>query len=135
MILVTTCTHMHTHTDALQHSQDSILGPDELLSSYDSPEMKKLLQKTPLLAKVDLRSLDTSAKQMSFYSNITNFLYIHAIVLYLASEEEGDGGQLSMLSSSGLTMATMQSIRVIRAAYFSKVGYHIGQLGLIRLVT
>ena len=117
---------------ALPQIQDGVLGPEELVHAYNSSEMKKLIAKTPLLAGIDLAALDTPAKQMTFYSNVANFLYAHALMVYLACEAEGS--QLSTLSGSGVTMATMQSNRLVQAAYFTKVGYYIGQLGLVRLV-
>ena len=43
--------------------------------------------------------------------------------------------RLSMLGkAAGITMATVQSSRLVQAALFTRVGYHIGKLGLVRLV-
>ena len=110
-----------------------MLGLEELKAAYTNPEMKELLAKTVALASVDLSTLDTPSRQMAFYSNIANFLYAHAIMAYLAGDLEGEGpGRLSMLLGAGVSMATMQSSRIVQAAYFSKVGYYIGQLGLVR---
>ena len=110
-----------------------MLGPEELKSAYNNPEMKALIARTPVLAGFDLATLNTPSRQMAFYSNIANFLYAHAVMAYLAADHEGEGpGKLSMLVGAGISMATMQSSRIVQAAYFSKVGYYIGQLGLIR---
>ena len=110
-----------------------MLGVEELKGAYTNPEMKELLAKTLVLASVDLSSLDTPSRQMAFYSNVANVLYAHAIMAYLASGLEGEGpGRLSMLHGAGVSTATMQSSRIVQAAYFSKVGYYIGQLGLVR---
>ncbi len=101
--------------------------------------MQAVLAKAIHLVNVDLELLDTSSKQMSFYSNIVNFLYAHVIMAFLASQREGawqgeesGGNPLSMLGSSGLSLSTLQSSEVAQAALYSKVGYHVGQLGLIR---
>ena len=99
--------------------------------------MKKLIAMTPLLAKIDMEDLDTPIKQMAFYSNVTNFMYAHAIMVYLSSVTggewtgEGNAIQVSMLRENGISMATIQSSQIVQSAFFMKVGYHIGQLGLV----
>lgn len=99
--------------------------------------MKKLIAMTPLLAKIDMEDLDTPVKQMAFYSNVTNFMYAHAMMVYLCSVTGGEGTgegnaiQVSMLRENGISMATIQSSQIVQSTFFMKVGYHIGQLGLV----
>ncbi len=125
--------------DSLLLTQDGTIGPEGLIAAYKNPEMKTVLCKAAHLTTIDLELLDTPAKQVAFYSNVVNFLYAHAIMVFLASEQEREGegeesgnNPLSVLSSSGISLAMMQSSGVVQATYFSRVGYHLGQLGLIR---
>ena len=110
-----------------------MVGPDDLAAAYSSPEVKKILAKTCMFADVDLECLGTQPRQMAFYSNVSNLLYAHAVMLYLSEEVKVQGGVASDLgmAASSITMATMQSSRVVQAAYFSKVGYRIGSLGVV----
>ena len=88
------------------------------------------------LKSADLTTLDTPTKQMVFYSNILNFLYIHSVLLVIAMETnsakwEGLEHLSVLLSEGGLTLEVFTSSQSTQTVYFTKVGYFIGQLGLI----
>ncbi len=109
---------------------------DDLIPALENPELYDLFLKTQDLGSVDLQTLDTPIKQMVFYSNILNFLYIHSILLAIAMETkpsrwDGLNDVASLFKGSGLTFEMINTSSVIQAAYFTKVGYYIGQLGLI----
>ncbi len=118
------------------HSRDHVMTVDDLVLALDNPELYNLLPKTHDLASVDLRTLDTPVKQMVFYSNIVNFLYIHTILLVIAmgtkpSKWDGLNDILAFFNGSGLTLEMINTSSIIQATYFTKVGYFVGQLGLI----
>lgn len=84
--------------------------------------------------------LNSPTKQMVFYTNVLNFLYAHAVLFYFSSLEncatssEEVGGKREVLrppSVGGVTLPILQSSTVVQAAMFAKVGYRLGQLGLI----
>lgn len=114
-------------------SPDTMFDHRDLLKAYGSPEIKDLLSKTPLLARADLSQLDTAAKQTAFLCNVTNILYAHATMAFLASSQgEGTDTELRTLINGSVSLTTMMASRVAQATYFSRVGYYIGQLGLVR---
>ena len=114
-------------------SQGGVVTPDDLVQLYGSAEVQKVLRRTSLFASVDLDQLDSPVKQKVFYSNVANLLYAHALMVYFvnvsASEKTGKGG-----GSHGIVEGTFPSIqtsRILQFTYFTKVGYLIGQLGLV----
>ena len=109
---------------------DSTVSTEELLAVYNSPQMKKLISETLLLASVDLRTLRSTAEQVSFYSNIVNFLYAHCIMVCIA-REYGDTEAAGVLQQSKVSLMELQRSPVLQASVFSRLGYHVGQLGLI----
>lgn len=118
------------------HSRDSVMTIDDLMLALDNPELYNLFSKTHDLASVDLRTLDTPIKQMVFYSNILNCLYIHTVLLAISMETkpskwDGLNDLLSPFDGSGISLEMINTSPTIQTTYFTKVGYHIGQLGLI----
>lgn len=109
---------------------DGTVMTEELLAIYKSPQMKKLIFKTCLLSSVDLRTLRTTAEQISFYSNIVNFLYAHCVMVCIAGEH-GESEVTGTLQQSMVSVADLQRSPVLQAGVFSHLGYRIGQLGLI----
>lgn len=103
---------------------------EELLAIYKSPQMKKLIFKIRLLSSVDLHTLRTTAEQISFYSNIVNFLYVHCVMACIAGEH-GESEAAGTLQQSMVSVTDLQRSPVLQAGVFSHLGYHIGQLGLI----
>lgn len=95
------------------------------------------MEKTPSLASVDLSVLNSLSKQMVFYTNVLNLLYAHALMFYFSafesdSEKTGEWeGVVFPLSSGDLAYSVMQTSRIIQAALFDRVGYHLGQLGIV----
>ena len=129
-----THTHTHTHHTHTEHAvqtdtQEAFLSSDNLLTVYNSPKMKTLISKTSLLASVDLRTLTTPTEQTSFYANVVNFLSAHCLMVCVA-EDNGEGG-VGFLSRSGIALGDMESSPLLRAGVFSRVGYRVGQLGLV----
>lgn len=118
------------------HSRDSTLTVKDLSSAFLDSKLFTLIQKTHDLTSVDLRTLDTPTKQLVFYSNIVNVLYIHAVLLAVAMETkpsswEGLEKLSALFNGRGLSLEAIQSSQIIHMTYFTKVGYIIGQLGLI----
>ena len=87
--------------------------------------MQKLLAKTKLFADAHLSKLSGNNQRVMFYCNVANILYAHAIMVYAAAEKDprlfGD-----------LTGGSVRPSEVVQAAIFGRVGYHIGELGLVR---
>ena len=99
-----------------------------------------MLEKTPSLASVDLTLLKSLKKQMVFYTNVLNLLYLHALMFYCSSLDTSaaapEGVDLGLgvalpRSLRGVTLPMLESSRVVQLALFGKVGYHLGQLGLV----
>ena len=90
--------------------------------------MKKLIATTTNLASVDLRTLTTTAKRISFYSNVVNFLYAHCVMLCVVGAH---GETAGVLKPSQVSLGELQRSPVLQAGVFSRLGYRIGQLGLI----
>ena len=111
-----------------------MVNPDDLVHIYGSSEVQKLLKKTAMFSRVDLTQLDTPTKLMVFYSNVANLLYAHALMVYFisVSRDRGSrGGPHGITESEILTVPSIQSSRILQLTYFTKVGYVIGQLGLV----
>lgn len=95
--------------------------------------MKKILSCTSQLAFVSLSSLkDKPVHQIAFYCNVVNLLYAHAIIAFLQWEgqEEGEGWRL--FGGTHISLGVLQSDVVVQSLLFSRVGYRIGELGVIR---
>ena len=114
-------------------SQGGVVTPDNLVQVYSSPEVQKILKKTAQFASVDLSLLDTPVKQMVFYSNVANLLYAHALMVYFVSvsNDRGSRGPHGIAESDILMVPSIQTSRILQFTYFTKIGYRIGQLGLI----
>ncbi len=126
----------HSGSSIQSHSRDTVITVEDLTLALENPELYNLFHKTHDLESVDLRSLDTPTKQMVFYSNIVNFLYTHAVLLAIAMETkpsnwEGLEDILVLLNGCGLSFEIVNTSSIIQTSYFTKVGYFIGQLGLI----
>ena len=101
-----------------------ILASD-LKSAYKMTEMKKVLSCTSKLASVSLSSLKNEPnRQIAFFCNVTNLLYCHAIMYIINVSDD--------ISATGLSLASLESDKLAKIAYFSRVGYVIGELGLVR---
>lgn len=116
--------------------QDRVLTTRELASAYRDSAIQDVLSQTPSLASVDLSKLNSLTKQMVFYSNILNCLYVHALMYYCSSvsetgEASGERGVALPLCGRGIDLSMMESSPVLQTTLFTKVGYHVGQLGLI----
>ena len=97
----------------------------DLKNAYKMTEMKKVLSCTVKLATISLSSLrDDPNRQIAFFSNVTNLLYCHAIMYIIHISEE--------ISATGLSLNALQSDKLAKIAYFSRVGYFIGEAGLVR---
>jgi len=95
------------------------------------PDVINVMADTNLLTNVDLQLLDTDYKKMVFFANVTNLLYCHTLLLYGLCQADSPVLELipdlipllcSLEDGSWLSYLTL----------FSCVGYHIGQLGIIR---
>ncbi len=107
------------------------LSAKELLLAGESTEMRKVLQCTSQLSTVSLASLkDDTDRQISFYCNITNLLYAHALMKFL--QEEGKEEGRKMLGGARLSANVLQSDKIAMLTLISSVGYYIGELGLVR---
>ena len=115
-------------------SQGGVVTPDDLVQIYESQEIQKVLRGSAQLAVVDLSQLDTPIKRLVFYSNVTNLLYAHALMAYFVSlsHTRGSGGHPNSLTENEVRMfPSIQSSRILQFTYFTKIGYLIGQLGLV----
>ena len=126
----------HSGSSNQSHSRDTVITVEDLTLVLENPDLYNLFHKTHDLESVDLRSLDTPTKQMVFYSNIVNFLYTHAVLLAIAMETkpskwEGLEDILAPLNDCGLGFEIINTSPIVQTSYFTKVGYFIGQLGLI----
>lgn len=111
-----------------------MVTPDDLVHMYNSPEVQKILRKTAQFASVDLSLLDTPIKKMVFYANVANLLYAHALMVYFVSLSYDRGSRRSphgIAESDILMVPSIQTSRILQFTYFTKVGYQIGQLGLV----
>ena len=111
-----------------------MVTPDDLVHMYDSPEVQKILQMTAQFASVNLSLLDTPIKQTVFYANVANLLYAHALIVYFVSlsYDRSSGRSPHGISESDILMVpSIQSSRILQVTYFARVGYRIGQLGLV----
>ena len=111
-----------------------MVSPDDLVHVYNSPEVQKILRKTAQFASVDLSLLDSPVKKMVFFANVANLLYAHALMVYFVSlsSDRGSGrGPHGIADSDILMVPSIQSSRILQFTYFTKVGYHVGQLGLV----
>ena len=115
-------------------SQGGVVTPDDLVHMYNSPEVQKILQKTARFASIDLSLLDSPIKRMVFFANVANLLYAHALMVYFVSlsNDRGSGrGPHGIAESDILMVPSIQSSKTLQFTYFTKVGYRIGQLGLV----
>ena len=111
-----------------------MVTPDDLVHMYNSPEVQKILRKTAWFASVDLSLLDTPTKRMVFFANVANLLYAHALMVYFVSlsYDRGSGRSPHGIAESDILMVpSIQSSRTLQFTYFTKVGYRVGQLGLV----
>ena len=95
-----------------------------------------MLGQTSSLSSVDLTQLKSVKSQMIFYTNVLNLLYLHALLFYCAHINGNNGlssggGCGFPASLRGITMPMLDSSRIVQAALFNKVGYWLGQLGLV----
>ena len=91
--------------------------------------MQRLLARTRLFANAHLQQLSGSDQRTVFYSNVSNILYAHSIMAFAAAEK--DSGLLGNLT--GDTVSPLLAIKdMVQAAFFGRVGYYIGELGLVR---
>ena len=108
-----------------------MIGPLNLLSASQTTEMKKILSCTSQLASVSLSSLRNQPnRQIAFFCNVVNLLYAHAIITFLQWEGQEEGWKL--FGGTHISLGVLQSDRVVQSLLFSRVGYHIGDLGLVR---
>lgn len=125
------CTYVHTEHKTPSSITDSMVSTDELFTAYNSPKMKLLLKKTYQLSSVDLQTLGTTADQISFYSNVVNFLYVHCIMVCVAEEQEVSGaGVMALLCNSHVSLTELQRSPLLQVGVFSRMGYRLGQLGI-----
>ena len=93
--------------------------------------MKKVLNCTSQLSSISLSSLkDDMDRQLSFYCNVTNLLYAHSLMKFL--QEEGKEEGRKMMGGVRLSVNVLQSDKVAMVTLFNRVGYYIGELGLVR---
>ena len=79
--------------------------------------------------------------QMVFYTNILNFLYLHSLLFCCHSFNAGNrdtgnfGGSEDLPTLPpclrGITLPMLESSRVVQMGLFGKVGYRLGQLGVV----
>ena len=110
--------------------QDGTVSTEDLRSVYNSPQMKELLSRTALLASADLRTLVTTPELTCFYANVANFLYAHCVMVCVAGEHGEEEG-VSVLHGSRVSLAELQRSAVFQVGVFSRLGYRVGQLGLV----
>ena len=119
------------HVLGLCLSENGHLSAKDLLLAGQTTEMRKVLQCTSQLSAVSLSSLkDDCDRQISFYCNVTNLLYAHALMKFL--QEEGKEEGRKMFGGARLSANVLQSDKVAMVTLISRVGYYIGELGLIR---
>lgn len=93
--------------------------------------MKKVLSCTSHLASVSLSTLEGStSRQLAFLCNVVNLVYIHAIIAFLQHEKNGETSKL--FGGSHISLSVLQSDLLVQTALFSRVGYCIGELGVVR---
>ncbi len=111
-----------------------MVTPDDLVHIYNSPKVQTILQETARFASVDLSLLDSPIKKMVFFANVANLLYTHALMVYfvsLSNDKGSEKGPHGIAESDILLVPSIQSSRILQFTYFTKVGYRIGQLGLV----
>ena len=111
-----------------------MVTPDDLVHVYNSPKVQTILQETAKLASVDLSLLDSPTKKMVFFANVANLLYAHALMVYfvsLSNDRGSERGPHGISESDILMVPSIQSSSLLQSTYFTKVGYRIGQLGLV----
>jgi len=123
------------------HSQASLLLPGDLADLYKNLEVQALLKKTSSLASANLKELTSLRQQMVFFANTLNLLYLHSLLFYCHSfdtgnDDTGDLGGFKSLptlppSLRGVTLPILDSSRVVQMGLFGKVGYRLGQLGVV----
>lgn len=103
----------------------------DLLKAGQTTEMKKVLDCTSQLSSISLSSLkDNTQRQIAFYCNVTNLLYAHALMRFL--QEEGTEEGRRIMGGTRLTANVLQSDKIAMVTFYTKVGYYIGELGLVR---
>ena len=111
-----------------------MVTPDDLVHVYNSPKVQTILQETAKFASVDLSLLDSPIKKMVFFANVANLLYAHALMVYfvnLSNDRGSERGPHGIAKSDILMVPSIQSSSILQFTYFTKVGYRIGQLGLV----
>ena len=91
--------------------------------------MQRILARTKLFASAHLQQLSGSDQRIMFYSNVANILYAHSIMAFAAAEK--DSSLLGHLTGDAVS-PSLASKEVVQAALFGRVGYCIGELGLVR---
>jgi len=125
--------YFHSGSRSGSHSHDNLITVENLSSVLEHPKLLPLFQRTKSLENVNLRKLETNKSQIVFYTNIVNLLYIHAVLMAVASETKAEllGELQAIFTEGGLSLEVLTSSLVMQTAYFTRVGYRIGQLGLI----
>ena len=111
-----------------------MVTPDDLVHVYNSPKVQTILQETAKFASIDLSLLDSPIKKMVFFANVANLLYAHALMVYfvnLSNDRGSERGPHGIAKSDILMVPSIQSSSILQFTYFTKVGYRIGQLGLV----
>lgn len=104
---------------------------NDLLKAGKTTEMRKVLECTSQLISVSLISLkDNLSRQIAFFCNVTNLLYAHALIKFL--QEEGTEEGRRMMGGTRLSANVLQSDKIATVTFYTKVGYYIGELGLVR---
>lgn len=115
----------------IPRSSDDCVGLQELHNAVQYPDVISVMADTSLLANVDLELLDTDYKKMAFFANVTNLMYCHTLLLYGLYQAESPLVQ-SMPNLIPLLSTLDDGSWFSYLTLFSSVGYHVGQLGVIR---
>ena len=114
---------LYIYLSGLSQSETGHIDVKDLITAVKTTEMKKVFACASKLATVSLSSLqDQQNKQIAFFSNVTNLLYAHALMVFVQRKEGVVFGSLNVL----------QLDKIAQMAFFSRVGYYIGELGLVR---
>jgi len=109
------------------------VGLKEISYAANYPDAIAAMAETHLLADVDLQLLNTNHKKMVFFANVVNLLYCHCLLLYGLYQAE-----ITAIELPPALVPLFNSLEdgswLSHLNLFGCVGYHIGQLGLIRYV-
>ena len=122
-------------TIEIPRSSDGYVGLKELCYTVHYPDVINVMADTNLLADVDLQLLDTDYKKTVFFTNVTNLLYCHTMLLYGLCQADSSPVLELMPDLIPLMYSLDDGSWLSYLTLFGCVGYRIGQLGIIRFAS